>query len=336
MLARMSGGWFGIVVRGLGIGLFVAACASGPTSGTAASEAGSGETSAGASSSGGRLDDSDSSASTSASTFASTGGSTDTGAATTGSPATTETSGTDATGESPVDDAIERGIVGTLALADDDIVLLLLMDAMHRRFDVTEFADAADRYDAAVAELAEVPIDAVAFRRIFDPTQVLTAEELDAIAPGVNRVTVPALFCDVLPWPADYGDLLQQDAALSGYELTHVTLALQWASELGCTVPVDDAFASQVVADTFALVDTSDGVRDLELEAGLFAALLAGPASLPADLVDATIAAQFDDGTWPRDPGDVDGNWHTTGIALFLLLELHRPPLDTFVTTQRS
>jgi hypothetical protein len=309
-------------MRGLAMGLFAAACSAAPGASAV-------ETTAMGSSSGAAVDDGETSAGASTSMGGTSDSSTADAGTTDGSSDTSgsETHGT--TGSMPVEDAIERGIAGTLALAGDDIVLLLLMDVMHRRFGVEEFAEAAQSYDATLAELAEVPVDALAFRRIFDPTQVLTTEQLDAIAPGVNRVTVPALFCDVLPWPPGYDDLLQENAALSSYELTHVALALRWASELDCTAPLDAAFADAVANDSFALVDTSDGVRDLELEAALFA----GKDALPPDLVDATIAAQLADGTWPRDPGDADGNGHTTGLALFLLLELHRRPLDTFVTT---
>lgn len=259
--------------------------------------------------------------------------STDTTAPDAGSSGTDESDASSSTGGSPIDEAIDRGIAGTLTLADQDIVLLLLMDAMHRRFAIADFAGAAAQYDATIAELPEPPVDALAFRRIFDPTQTLTAEQLAAIAPGVNEVTVPALFCDVLPFPAAYAERLQQDAAMGGYELTHVALALRWIDELGCAPPVDVAFADQVATDTLALVDASDGLDDLEIEAALFAALLVGIDVLPADLGDAVLAGQLDDGTWPHDAGDVEGDWHTTGLGLFLVLELHRRPLAGFVAT---
>ena len=252
----------------------------------------------------------------------------------TGSTGTGLGSGDDTAADDPVQAAIDRGIEGAQMLADADLVMLLLLDVIHRRFEVDAFATAATQYDDTLAGLPMVPIDAVAFRRVFDPGQTLTAQELAEVAPGVNEVTVPALLCDTLPLAADYGDRLVTDAALGGYELTHVTLALRWLDELGCTGVVDATFVAQVVDDTVALIDAGDGLDDLEVEAATFTAVLAGPEPLPPNLSETLVRSQLPDGTWPRAPGNLEGNGHTTALALMLLLQLHRTPADAFLATR--
>jgi hypothetical protein len=252
------------------------------------------------------------------------------------SPDATDATATTSDGSStgaidPLQDAIARGIEGAALLSEDDPVALLLLDVMHRRYGIEAFSGASARFDELLARWPDPPIDAIAFRRVFDPTQTLTPAELAMIAPGVNEVTVPALHCDTLPQAADYGDRLVADAALGSYELTHVALAMIWITELGCTPPTDAAFYDQVLVDTLALVDTRDGVTDLEIEAAIFGALLGGTAVVDGDVLDAVLDAQLDDGTWPHDPGDRDGIAHTTTLALMLLLELSIDPLDPFV-----
>lgn len=241
-------------------------------------------------------------------------------------------SGDDSTGAvDPVQEAIERGIVGASSLGHDELVMQILLDVMYRRHSVEEFSTAAPRYDEIVAMIPDPPVDAIAFRRILFSSQQITAEQLEQIAPGVNEVTVPALYCDILPLAPDYGARLQADAALGSYELTHVVIALEWMAELGCTAPVDAAFVDQVILDDFALIDTSDGLTDLEIEAAIFGTMFAGPELLPPDMLDAILAGQLEDGTWPSLPSFTEGAWHTTGLALMLLLELHREPQDGFL-----
>lgn len=302
--------------------LLAAACASPARDDAAGTTAGSGETEAGTTISASTTGDG-------SSTAADTNGASTTTGVGDGSTSDTTSSGAESTGGDPVQDAIDRGIAGAATLADADIVMLLLLDVIHRRFEVDAFAGAAAQYDAALAARPQAPIDAFAFRRVFDPGQLLTAKELAQVGKGVNEVTIPAMFCDTLPLAPDYGDRLAADAALGGYELTHVALALRWIDELQCT-PVDADFVAQVVADTVALIDPDDGLDDLEIEAAMFGALLAGTDALP-DLSDALLQGQLTDGTWPHDPGDREGDWHTTGLALMLLLQLHRPPADGFL-----
>ncbi|MCB9713037.1 MAG: hypothetical protein H6712_04235 [Myxococcales bacterium] len=231
----------------------------------------------------------------------------------------------------PVEEAIERGILGASSIGNDELVMQIFLDVMYRRHSVEDFATAAARYDEIIAAIPDPPIDAFAFRRILHSSQQLTAEELAQIAPGVNEVTVPAMYCDILPLAPDYAARLQSDAALGSYELTHVVIALEWMHELGCTAPVDAAFVDQVILDDLALIEPSDGLSDLELEAAVFGTMLAGPELLPPDLVDAVLAGQLEDGTWPTLPTQTTGAWHATGVALMLLHELHREPQDGFL-----
>jgi hypothetical protein len=203
---------------------------------------------------------------------------------------------------------------------------LLWLDAMYRRFGITEFADALQRYDQV---LSENPPDAPllrVFRRIADHDNPLQDVDLQAVEVEVDRITVPALYCDRLGLSADYPVLLEMEANKGGYMLTHVLLALIWIQENGCEAPVSNDFIENVYRANAALINDDSVVEDLELEAAAFL-YLAGQSKLVNNaFVEHVIAAQHDDGGWAQyldKPNESD--WHPTILGLFLLLHVEYP-----------
>jgi hypothetical protein len=207
---------------------------------------------------------------------------------------------------------------------------LLWLDVMHRRFGIEAFADALQRYDQEVTERPdEAPLLRV-FRRIADHDNQLQDGDLQAVVIEVDRITVPALYCDQQGLAINYPAMLEGAAVQGRYMLTHALLACIWIQENGCEVPLSASFINDIYRATATLIGDDPVVDDLELEAAAFL-YLAGQGALVNDaFIDRVIAVQNYDGGWllsSDTPGKSD--WHPSILGLFLLL--HREyPADSY------
>ncbi len=203
---------------------------------------------------------------------------------------------------------------------------LLWLDVVHRRFGIAAFADALQRYDQVLIEQPEQAPLLRVFRRIADHDNPLQTEDLEAVSADVDRVTIPALYCDQLGLPADYPELLDRTANIGDYKLTHVLLAWIWIQENGCEVSLLDGFIESIYCDSAALIGDDPVVEDLELEAAAFLYLSGQGALVDDAFVERVIVVQNDDGGWEESsdkPGDSD--WHPTILALLVLLHVGFP-----------
>ena len=205
---------------------------------------------------------------------------------------------------------------------------LLWLDVIHRRFGITEFADALTRYDQIInTRPIQAPMLRV-FRRIADYDNQLHGGDLQTVVVDLDLITVPALYCDRLGLPNDYPEMLDKAANQGGYHLTHVLLAWIWIQENGCEVSLPCHFINDLYRDTVAIIDADPVVDDLELEAAAFL-YLAGQGTLVSDsFIERVIAAQNIDGSW----GDKSQSWHTTILGLLLLLHIEFPA-DSYPAT---
>jgi hypothetical protein len=204
--------------------------------------------------------------------------------------------------------------------------LLLMLDVMHRRFGIEEFADALQRYDQLIAENPQQAPMLRVFRRIADHDNPLQEGDLQAVTEDVDRISVPALYCDRQPLTANYPSFLY-DAAIQGdYMLTHTLLACIWIQENGCEVPVSTSFLEEVYAATAALVNGNSYVDDLELEAAAFLYLSGQGARVNSTFVDRVLEVQNSDGGW-RHYSDVPGAsyGHASLLGLMVLLHVEYP-----------
>jgi len=205
---------------------------------------------------------------------------------------------------------------------------LLWLDVIHRRFGITAFADALQRYDQIINERPEQAPMLRVFRRIADYDNPLYVGDLQAVVVDLDLITVPALYSDRLELPNDYPAMLDKAANQGGYLLTHVLLAWIWIQENGCEVSLPDGFIEDLYHDTVAIIDDDPVVDDLELEAAAFL-YLAGQGTLVNDsFIERVIAAQNIDGSW----GDKSHSWHTTILGLLLLLHVEFP-VDSYPPT---
>ena len=101
----------------------------------------------------------------------------------------------------------------------DDPYALLLLDVVNRRFGIEEFADALNRYDEIMGMLPyEAPLMRL-FRRIADYNNPFQYWDLEEVSEDVDRLTIPALYCNQLDIPRDYQSALERAFSLGGYIL---------------------------------------------------------------------------------------------------------------------
>lgn len=208
----------------------------------------------------------------------------------------------------------------------NELYALLMLDVMHRRFGITEFADALQLYDYVIEAYSDdTPIMRV-FRRIADFDNELYPGDLQSVTSDYDRLTVPALYCDRFGLPEDYPAQLEQAANLGDYMLTHAVLSWIWIKENGCTLQLPDGFIDNLYQATAALINDDMVVDDLELEAAAFLYLAGQGVLISNDFVNRAIMMQNLDGGWllsSSKPGD--SSWHATAVALLLLLHVEYP-----------
>jgi len=208
----------------------------------------------------------------------------------------------------------------------DDPYALLLLDVVHRRFGIEEFADALNRYDEIMGTLPDEAPMMRLFRRIADYNTPLQYGDLEAVSEDLDRLTVPALLCHQLDLPLDYQSALERGLRLGDYMLTHTLLACIWIQENGCEVPVSDDFMENLYNANAALINDDAVVKDLELEAAAFLYLSGQGSLVDQFFVDRVVATQNYDGGWlfSSDKSGVS-NWHPSVLALLFLLHVEYP-----------
>jgi len=220
-----------------------------------------------------------------------------------------------------LDQAIERA----QALFDrgmDNLQVCLFLGAVRRRHGLEGFEEAASEYDRLRKEAQPVP-DFRALRRILFPETTFERDEVPTLTDDVNRIFVPALYCDRFTAPLSYRRELIAAEKKGGYYLTHVGLALIFLESLGCESPFPDpaAFRERVCLRMAELLQPGDGVTDLELEAAAFL-LTMGRHDLVDDVfLETTLRHQLPDGGWAFE-SPIASNWHASAMGLWTLLEV--------------
>ncbi len=192
---------------------------------------------------------------------------------------------------------------------------------MHKRFGIQEFAGALQRYDEVLADQPQqAPLRRV-LRRVADRDNPLQAADWEAVVHPSDRITVSALYCDELGFPASFAEALTKAFSMGGYYFPHVLLAEYWIHENGCTLNVPRGFVDDVYKANAAIIRNDPTmVTDLTLEAAAFLHLAGQGALVDGAFLDRVIATQNSDGGWgesPAQPGHSD--WHSSVLGLLLL-----------------
>src|SRR5258706_3025276 len=99
---------------------------------------------------------------------------------------------------------------------------------MHKRFGIQEFAGALRRYDEVLADQPQqAPLRRV-LRRVADRDNPVNADDWASVVHPSDRITVSALYCDQLGFPATFADALTNAFSQGGYYFPHVLLAQYW------------------------------------------------------------------------------------------------------------
>jgi hypothetical protein len=108
--------------------------------------------------------------------------------------------------------------------------------------------------------------------------------------------------------------------------LTHALLACIWIQENGCEVPLSDDLMEALYIANAELINEDDVVIDLELEAAAFLYLAGQENLVKGTFIDEIISVQNSDGGWSRSSNRrAASDWHTTSLALLVLLHVKYP-----------
>lgn len=198
---------------------------------------------------------------------------------------------------------------------------LLWLDVMFRRFGIGEFSNASKEYDQILENNPSQASQLRLFRRIMDYNNTLQVNDFNYIIVDLDKITLPALYCNRMNLPNDYSEKLEEAVNNGGYLLTHVLLASIWFEENGCQIPLSDNFLDRIYRDSAKLINNDSRVEDLELEAATFLYLARKGDLVPNSFIKKVITTQNIDGSW----GEKDHTWHTTVLGSLLLLHIKYP-----------
>jgi hypothetical protein len=204
---------------------------------------------------------------------------------------------------------------------------LLWLNMFNRRFNITLFADSLQRYDQALAQSDKEnqPLMRV-FRRIADYNNILQDGDLQTVTAETDKLTVPALYCNRYGLSSNYAVTLAQAASSHDYMVTHALLATIWIHENGYDLPMPAGFYEALYHANAALINTDAVVTDIELEAATFLYLAGQDSMVNHYFIQNVIAAQNSDGGWrTTNAASEDSNWHSSTLALMLLLHEEYP-----------
>jgi hypothetical protein len=209
---------------------------------------------------------------------------------------------------------------------------LWFMSMMHRLFGVPEFADALKRYDEVTAERPKEEQAVLrVLRRLNDAHNPLQPDDWDHVIIPTDRVLTTALYCDRLGLPPSFAEVLEKGVREGGYAATHVLLAWIWLRDNRCQLAVRDGFLEDLYrANVAILEDRPTIVNDLKLEAAAFLCMARQGARVDPRFVWLVVSIQRADGGWgkldtPNPDNPDESSWHSTTLALLLLLHVKFP-----------
>jgi hypothetical protein len=232
-----------------------------------------------------------------------------------------------------IESAIARALSYASVPAQQDHDLLLGLTWMERIHGLTLPYSPGDELIARAlrAETGGNAIEARqlrSWRGLFDPHYQISTQDYSQLA-GFDAVTFAGVYCHQYPLDASYIQAVTDFAALGGYDTSHALLALLWAIDNDCAMPADysSALLNRTIGDVYAtaLAGGSAVLTDLRVEAMAVLAAAGRHDLIQAAWVDQVLNAQMASGGWRAGPGEVDPADHTTGLALWLLLQLAEP-----------
>ncbi|MFO0981353.1 MAG: hypothetical protein U1E76_06290 [Planctomycetota bacterium] len=204
----------------------------------------------------------------------------------------------------------------------------LLLDCIRRRFAIPELVGMTFRYDRLLERAqGEMRARLRVLRRVLDHESPLNPADLDAIdINSLDGITARALQCDRVPLEPGFAERLKNAVLETDYGATHVALALLWMRENACTLELGPTFETDLVERMAKLLTLDDRITDVEVESATFLYCMGHGDRVPSVFLDLVVAKQLEGGGWSNDSVAHAGvpHWHTSALALWLLLEAER------------
>lgn len=220
------------------------------------------------------------------------------------------------------------------ALKPDELAMLVYID---RKFGLPWVSERVTR-----KKIAELRAGHWApFLRLLVPGHIASRESMGLVRFPIDRVTVAALYCDEYALPYGYLGQISEGLRGDGYWPTHAVLAAMWAQENGCWN--ENSWHTLRPLMREALLTTiakRPGADDIFAESVAILYYAGFADDVKPVWLAKLIAAQNADGSWRATPESPIPNAHTTGLALWALLEARRggttEPVPWLSTESRS
>jgi hypothetical protein len=230
----------------------------------------------------------------------------------------------DSRGAASRGDAAVGAAIDFLAAVEPNPHLFLFMDMFHRRFGVGRFTGSLSRFDDLMRRSPPgAQFELRALRRMLDPNTPIDSGGRSVCVPTVDLLTCPALYCDRVPPPPAYPEMLREAIDRGRYILTHVGLVMIEARDLGCKGFVPSDVETAAIDGMTKLIAIDGHLTDLELEAATFLQYLGHGDRVPGGFPNEVLAAQRPGGGWPMDSAEPQepAVWHPTALAAWYLME---------------
>ena len=226
-----------------------------------------------------------------------------------------------------VDKAIETAIPALRAGEQEDRFALFYEDVARRRFGATWARSAAELASKLTAD--DRKSNPVVVRLLgADPTIAMPYDGADWV---VDRGMRNAFRCREGKPEADYLGQWRKKALGDEVFFPRAALELVVLDALGCKGVIPSEDREQLLVRLRSGIKVGDVTTRVEVESAWLLAALSGPDVVPAGFAEDVHLSQWKSGGWSEDGTTPGANWHVTGLAILLLLEMSRDPIAPII-----
>lgn len=205
-----------------------------------------------------------------------------------------------------------------------EIATLLMLDSLSSTFHLKGFEKLSSTYQGIVSQAQGDILNILSVNwRMINREKTVSKEAFKSLS-GVDLLTMPALHCDYLGLPDNMAEKWLEALTNGGYQATHAALGYKWSVDNQCLVQnLPDDFSSKVSNTLTKLIDSSDGLNDLEIESMCFLLLLDREDLFMQKWLTVLLNQQNPDGGWSPELDISDSAQHTSALAACVLFDLH-------------
>lgn len=226
-----------------------------------------------------------------------------------------------------VDAAIANAIPALRAGVAEDRFALFYEDVARRRFGATWARSSAELTHQLTAE--DRKSNPIVVRLLAADPKV--AMPYEGAMWDLDRGLRNAFRCRENKPESDYLGQWRKKALGDEVFFPRAALELVVLDALGCKEMVPQADRDQLLARLHDGIKVGDVTTRIEIESGWLLSVLTGPEAVPAGFAEDVRLSQWKAGGWSEDGTTPGSNWHVTGLAILLLLEMSRDPIAPVV-----